>query len=125
MWNSLDSYLEAENIDLGAFDNNSSFFTALDSFVSKAIEKSNDEIISNNSYEDFKVLSNFWTSKVMDEWNSYLVEADVLTSSQIATIDSKIDNLGENSKPFSTTAIFIFWIVILVFIGLIIAIIIK
>lgn len=125
MWNSLDEYLEEQNIDLGAFDNNSSFFTALDSFVSKAIEKSDDEIISNGSYEDFKVLSNFWTSKVMDEWNNYLVEADVLTSSQIATIDSKIDDLGQNSKPYSTTAIFIFWLVILVFIGMIIAIVVK
>lgn len=125
MWNSLDNYLELKSVELGAFDNNSSFFTALDNFVSKATEKSNGEIISSSSYEDFKTFSEFWSSKVMDEWNNYLVEADVLTSSQIATIDSKIDNWGDSSKPFPTSMLIIFGIGILVIIGLIIALVVK
>jgi hypothetical protein len=125
MWNSLDNYLEVKSVELGAFDNNSSFFKALDNFVSKATEKSDGEIISSSSYEDFKTFSEFWSSKVMDEWNNYLVEADVLTSSQIATIDSKIDNWGDSSKPFPTSMLIIFGIGILVIIGLIIALVVK
>lgn len=125
MWNSLDEYLEGENVELGAFDNNSSFFTALDNFVSNESKKSDEEIISSSTYEDFKVFSEFWSSKVMDEWNNYLVEADVLTASQIATIDGKIDNWGESSKPFPTNLLIIFGIAIVAIIGLIIALIVK
>jgi len=125
MWNSLDNYLEVKSVELGAFDNNSSFFTALDNFVSKATEKSNGEIISTSSYEDFKTFSEFWSSKVMDEWNNYLVDADVLTTTQIATIDSKIENWGDSSKPFPTSMLIIFGLGILVIIGLIIALVVK
>ncbi|MEP1305538.1 MAG: hypothetical protein ABJK11_07505 [Balneola sp.] len=125
MWNSLDNYLEAKSVELGAFDNNSSFFTALDNFVSKATEKSDGEIISTSTYEDFKTFSEFWSTKVMDEWNSYLVEADVLTASQIATIDGKIDNWGDSSEPFPTSLLIIFGVALLAIIGLIIALVIK
>ncbi|MFY0684382.1 MAG: hypothetical protein JXR20_07510 [Balneola sp.] len=125
MWNSLDEYLEGRNVELGAFDNNSSFFTALDDFVSSESKKSDDEIISSSTYEDFKTFSEFWSSKVMDEWNNYLVEADVLTASQIATIDGKIDTWGEASKPFPTSILIFFGIAIVAIIGLIIALIVK
>jgi len=125
MWNSLDGYLEQKNVELGAFDNNSSFFKALDSFVSKASKKSDEEIISSSTYEDFKTFSEFWTTKVMDEWNNYLVESDVLTASQIATIDSKVDNWGDNSEPFPTSLLIIFGIGLLAIIGLIVALIVK
>lgn len=125
MWNSLDGYLEQKNVELGAFDNNSSFFKALDSFVSNASKKSDEEIISSSTYEDFKTFSEFWTSKVMDEWNNYLVESDVLTASQIATIDTKVDNWGDNSEPFPTSLLIIFGIGLLAIIGLVIALIVK
>ena len=125
MWNSLDNYLEGKNVELGAFDNNSSFFTALDSFVSNATKKSDEEIITSSTYEDFKTFSEFWSSKVMDEWNNYLVEADVLTASQIATIDGKIDNWGSSSEPFPTSLLIIFGVAIVAIIGLIIALVVK
>jgi len=125
MWNSLDNYLEVKSVELGAFDNNSSFFTALDNFVSKATKKSDGEILSGTTYEDFKTFSEFWSTKVMDEWNNYLVEADVLTASQIAAIDSKIDNWGDSSEPFPTNLLIIFGIGIVAIIGLIIALVVK
>lgn len=125
MWNSLDDYLENKNVELGAFDNNSSFFTALDDFVSKSTQKSDDEIISSSTYDDFKVFSEFWSTKVMDDWNNYLVEADVLTASQIAAIDGKIDNWGDSSKPFPTSLLVIFGVALVAIIGLIIALVVK
>lgn len=125
MWNSLDGYLEQKNVELGAFDNNSSFFKALDSFVSNASKKSDEEIISSSTYEDFKTFSEFWTTKVMDEWNNYLVESDVLTASQIATIDGKVDNWGDSSEPFPTSLLIIFGIGLLAIIGLIVALVVK
>jgi uncharacterized small protein (DUF1192 family) len=125
MWNSLDNYLEGQNVDLGAFDNNSSFFTSLDRFVSNAVKKSDEEIISSSTYDDFKVFSEFWSTKVMDEWNNYLVEADVLTSSQIAEIDGKIEDWGDSSEPFSKSLMIFFSLAIASIVGLLIALIVK
>ncbi len=125
MWNSLDSFLEIKNVDIGAFDNNSSFFTALDNFVTEATKGSNGAILGNNTYEDFKTFSEFWTTKVLDDWNEYIVEADVLTTSQIASIDSKIDAWGDASKPLSLGIVFLIGFGILAFIVLIVALIMK
>ena len=125
MWKSLDGYLEEKNLELGAFDNNTSFFMALDSFVSKASKKSEGEIISSSSYEDFKTFSEFWSSKVLNDWNNYIVDADVLSSSQIASIDGKVDSWGDKSEPFPTSLLIIFGIGLLAIIGLIIALVIK
>ena len=125
MWKSLDIYLEDRDLELGAFDNNTSFFMALDSFVSKASMKSDGEIISSSSYEDFKTFSEFWSSKVLDDWNNYIVDADVLTSSQIASIDGKVDTWGDKSEPFPTSLLIIFGIALIAIIGLITALIIK
>jgi uncharacterized small protein (DUF1192 family) len=125
MWKSLDGYLEEKNLELGAFDNNTSFFMALDSFVSKASKKSEGEIISSSTYEDFKTFSEFWSSKVLNDWNNYIVDADVLSSSQIASIDGKVDSWGDKSEPFPTSLLIIFGIGLLAIIGLIIALVIK
>jgi len=125
MWASLDKYLENQDVELGAFDNNSSFFTSLDNFVSKATQKGDKEIISKESYKDFEAFSEFWSSKILDDWNNYIVEADVLTTSQIAEIDNKVDNWGDTSKPFSTGIFIFFGIAIVAIIGLVIALIVK
>ena len=125
MWKSLDLYLEDRDLELGAFDNNTSFFMALDSFVSKASKKSEGEIISSSSYEDFKTFSEFWTSKILDDWNNYIVDADVLTSSQIASIDGKVDAWGDKSEPFPTSLLIILGVGLVAIIGLIIALVVK
>ncbi|WP_018126399.1 hypothetical protein [Balneola vulgaris] len=120
MWKSLDNYLENKDVDLGAFDSNSSFFKSLDSFVSKARDQSEGEILNNTTYEDYKTFREFWSTKVLNDWNQYLVEAEVLTTNQIATIDNKVDDWEDKSKPLSTTFIILFGIAVLAVIGFIV-----
>lgn len=121
MWASLDDYMEAQGVDLGAFDNSESFFRSLDAFVSKSTERSDDNILTSTAYDEFKVFSQFWTSKVMDEWNRYLVEGEVLTASQIAAIDTKVDDWRDRSRPVSGALIVLFGVGLVAVVGFIIA----
>lgn len=102
MWASLSDYMEHQNVSLTAFDNNRSFFTALDRFVENATKESGDTILKNDSYKEFKSFREMWATKIKNDWNKYLVEGDVLTIPQMASIDSKLNDWGEESKPFST-----------------------
>ncbi len=121
MWASLDDYMEAQGVDIGAFDNSESFFRSLDAFVSESTAQSDENILTSTAYDEFKVFSEFWTSKVMDEWNRYLVEGDVLTASQIAAIDTKVDDWRDRSKPVSGALIVLFGIGIIAVVGFIVA----
>ncbi|MFV1885509.1 MAG: hypothetical protein ACMZ7B_13550 [Balneola sp.] len=99
MWKSMDQYLEFSNVDLGAFDNNYSFFIALDSFVKEARKKSEDAIISSESYDDYLRFQEFWSDKIKNEWSSLIQEADVLTVAQISSIDDQLSGWEYESRP--------------------------
>lgn len=121
MWNSLDNYLDYQDINLDAFDNNQSFFAALDSFVTKATVSSDGNIMKQDSYNEFKAFKELWSGKIMDDWNKYLVDADVLTSSQIASIDNKVDEWGDKSKPIPMGYFMIIGFGLIALIGFIVA----
>ncbi|MFA5668344.1 MAG: hypothetical protein WC967_03815 [Balneolaceae bacterium] len=102
MWTSLGDYMEHQNVSLAAFDNNNSFFAALDSFVVSATKESGDTILKNDSYKEFKSFKEMWSAKIKNDWNKYLIEGDVLTIPQMASIDSKLNDWGDESRPIST-----------------------
>lgn len=99
MWNSMDQYLEFSEVDLEAFDNNYSFFVALDNFVREAKKKSEDEIISSDSYQDYLRFQNFWSDKIKNEWSNLIQDADVLTIAQISSIDDQLSGWEYESRP--------------------------
>ncbi len=99
MWNSMNKYLEFSNVELGAFDNNYSFFIALDNFVKEAQKKSEDEIISTESYQDYKKFQEFWSGKVKNEWSNLIQNTDVLTVAQISSIDDQLSSWETESRP--------------------------
>ncbi len=99
MWNSMDQYLEFSEVDLGAFDNNYSFFVALDNFVREAKKKSEDEIISSDSYRDYLRFQDFWSDKIKNEWSNLIQDGDVLTVAQISSIDDQLSGWEYESRP--------------------------
>ena len=99
MWNSMDSYLEFSDVDLGAFDNNYSFFVALDNFVKQAQEKGKSEILTSESYEDYKKFQAFWSGKIKNEWSNLVQDAEVLTVAQITTIDEQLSTWESEARP--------------------------
>lgn len=99
MWDSMDQYLEFSEVDLGAFDNSYSFFVALDNFVREAKKKSEDEIISSESYQDYLKFQDFWSHKIKNEWSNLIQDADVLTVAQISSIDEQLSGWEYESRP--------------------------
>lgn len=99
MWRSMDQYLEYSSVDLDAFDNNDSFFIALDNFLADAQERSESGILTSKNYEEYKEFEKFWSAKVKNEWSNLIQDAEILTVSQISSIDDKLDSWEIESRP--------------------------
>lgn len=99
MWESMDNYLEFSNVELSAFDNNYSFFVALDKFVKDAKEESKSQILSSDSYDDYKRFQEFWSGKIKNEWSNLVQDAEVLTVAQISTIDQQLNGWETEARP--------------------------
>ncbi len=99
MWTSMDQYLEFSELELEAFDNNYSFFSALDNFVKEAQEQSGSEILSSESYSKYRAFQQFWSGKIKSEWGTFIQDADVLTVSQISEIDTQLVSWEEEARP--------------------------
>ncbi|GAB5408844.1 MAG: hypothetical protein BalsKO_12090 [Balneolaceae bacterium] len=115
MWNSMDQYLEFSDMELGAFDNNYSFFIALDSFIKEAQKKSEDEIISTESYQDYKKFQEFWSGKVKNEWSNLIKDSEILTIAQISVIDEQLTNWESVARPIHP---FLMVLIVLTFISI-------
>ncbi len=103
MWNSIDQYLEFNGIELTAFDNGESFFEALDAYLDYGLQRSGNEFLTNNAYQDYLNVHQFWNSTFKNEWK----EADLLTVSQVAEIDTKLGTWEETSRPIHPALIVI------------------
>lgn len=99
MWKSMDQYLEFSSVELDAFDNKGSFFNALDNFIANAQEKSKTGILTSKNYEEYREFEKFWSAKVKNEWSNLIQDAEILTVSQISSIDQKLDTWEVESRP--------------------------
>ncbi len=122
MWASMDTYLEENNVDLGAFDNNESFYKAIDSFISKATDASREKVVTEDNYKDFQAFYDFWNGKIKRDWGRFVQEGEVLTMTQISNIDSEMMTWRDEAKPKSFLIPILFGISLLTIIGLIIVI---
>ena len=122
MWASKDTYLEENNVDLGAFDNNESFYKAIDSFISKATDASREKVVTEDNYKDFQAFYDFWNGKIKSDWGRFVQEGEVLTMTQISNIDSEMMTWRDEAKPKSFLIPILFGISLLTIIGLIIVI---
>ncbi|MEX0608315.1 MAG: hypothetical protein WD016_12620 [Balneolaceae bacterium] len=122
MWQSLDVHLEEQNVDLDAFDNNESFYNALNTFVTTATEESRQKMLTSDNYEEFENFHEFWNTKIKNDWSQFIQEGEVLTMSQISTIDNEIVNWREEAKPRSFLFPILLGVSLLIIIGLIIVI---
>ena len=120
MWASMDEYLERNNVDLGAFDNNESFYKSIDAFISNATDASREKVITKENYENFQAFYDFWNGKIKSEWGKFVQEGEVLTMSQISSIDSEIMNWRDEAKPKSFLIPILFGLSLLTVVGLII-----
>lgn len=120
MWDSINSSLEQNNVDIGAFDNNQSFYTAIETFINSSVDSSEDKLIANENREELNSFYNFWTNKVKNEWGNYIQDGEVLTMSQISTIDAELINWRDETQPTSFVIPILLGLSLLTIAGLII-----
>ncbi|WP_020402945.1 coiled-coil domain-containing protein [Gracilimonas tropica] len=120
MWSSLDAYLENNNVELSAFDNNESFYRAIENFVTNATKASRDKVLTEENYETFQVFHDIWNGKIKNDWGKFVQEGEVLTMSQISTIDNEMMTWKEHAQPRSFLIPILFGISLLTIVGLII-----
>lgn len=125
MWASIDAYLEQNNVDLGAFDNNESFYNAIDSFISNATDASRDKVVTNENYEDFQAFYDFWNGKIKSDWGKFVQEGEVLTMSQISTIDTEMMTWRDEAKPRSFVIPILLGLSLITIVGLIVVLVRK
>lgn len=120
MWDSMDAYLEQNNVDLGAFDNNASFYAAIEDFVNKATDSSKEKVMTQENYEDFQAFYDIWNGKIKNDWGNYVQEGEVLTMSQISNIDSEVMSWKEQAEPRSFLIPILLGLSLLTIVGLVI-----
>lgn len=120
MWDSMDAYLEENNVDLGAFDNNASFYAAIENFVNKATDASKEKVMTQVNYDDFQAFYDIWNGKIKNEWGNYVQQGEVLTMSQISTIDSEVMGWKEQAEPRSLVIPILFGLSLITIVGLVI-----
>lgn len=119
-WDSINQTLAQNNVDLGAFDNNQSFYSAIENFINNSIENSEDKIIAEADREEFNSFYEFWNSKVKEEWGNYVQEGEILTMSQISTIDAELINWRDETEPVSLVIPILLGLSFITIVGLII-----
>lgn len=119
-WDSINQTLAQNNVDLGAFDNNQSFYSAIENFINNSIENSEDKIIAEADRDEFNSFYEFWNSKVKEEWGNYVQEGEILTMSQISTIDAELINWRDETEPVSLVIPILLGLSFITIVGLII-----
>jgi uncharacterized coiled-coil protein SlyX len=124
IWGSLSNAFAQNNIDLDNFSNSNAFYNALQSYVNSATETSMEQ----NTEEDldrYQNFSDFWNNTVKANWGETLMASEVISYSQLASIDSQLDDWNQAAIPTSNLMLILFLVSVAVIIGLIVALVRK
>ncbi len=124
IWGAISSAFADNNIDLDNFTSANAFYNALQSYVSSSIEASREQ----NREEDlerFQSFSDYWNNTVKANWGETMIAGEVLSYSQLASIDGQLGEWNVAAVPTSNLMLILFLISIAVIIGLIVALVRK
>jgi hypothetical protein len=124
LWNALTTAFNQNGIELPAFTSASTFNNALNQYVDNAIEVSR-ESNSEEDYQIYRNFSNYWNNTVKAQWGELLVSGGILTNSDIAAIDVKLNEWSETAPPTSNLMFILFLISLAVIIGLVVLLVTK
>ncbi|MGD8427140.1 MAG: hypothetical protein PVH63_05885 [Balneolaceae bacterium] len=102
----LNDTLSEEGITLGEFNSSESLNSSLNAYLDQKIKQSKKDH-SESAYQDFKRFQGFW-NKVEIQWSSNFVDAGLITQSQMATINEKVDMWAENAAPPKSNDILVY-----------------
>jgi len=95
----LEDTLSENNIQVQSFVTPDEFYSSLNTYLDSKIKNSK-ENRSEAAYENFKQFQNFWNQVEM-EWSSNFVDAGLISKSQMATLNQKVDTWAEQAQPRS------------------------
>lgn len=99
-YSTLSDTLQAQNIQAENFNSDDQFFNSLNSYLSDQIAQSREDA-TEEGYNEYQQFQEFW-DRVQMEWSSDFVDAGILTSEQMAELDSKVDTWGDHAQPASS-----------------------
>ncbi|MFH5833972.1 hypothetical protein ACG2F4_08780 [Halalkalibaculum sp. DA3122] len=100
LWTSLNQSFKEADIELKKFDDPNSLYEALNTYVEQGFTQSKQDS-GEKTYQDFSRFSDFWNHRVKGQWTPGIIQAEILTSAQIATIDQKTNQWATVAKPES------------------------
>lgn len=121
-WTSLNASFDSAGINLPKFNSSEAFYQTLDSYLSESI-KASEKGSGGTALKNYKEFSSFWTNRVQADWTPYIIEANILSNDQLASIDSKMSTWASNAEPESNMLVYLlgFSILAIVALGIILA----
>lgn len=99
-WTSINASFDSAGIDLPKFNDNETFYRTLDSYLTESI-KASENGSGGTSLKNYKAFSTFWSERVQADWTPYIIEANVLSNEQMASIDGQLSTWASNAEPDS------------------------
>lgn len=124
LWESLSAAFSQNGIELASFSSSSEFNSALNSYIDEAYEVSL-ESNREEDYQKFLNFNNFWNNTVKASWGELLTTGNILTYSQISSIDIKLSSWGAVASPTSNLMFILLIVSIAVIVGLIVLLVTK
>ena len=97
---SIAATFKEQGFDLPQFNDGSSLYSALRTYLDNAIKRSRQHA-DNAEYQNFQKFSNLWDNTVKTKWAESLVKGKIMTYDQIANIDAQISQWGQLAQPKS------------------------
>lgn len=119
LWQSLNASFEQRNINLQPFNDGISFYTSLNNYLDNAIARAQDSPGEEElaRYDDF---ASVWQEDVKRRWQEYIINANLMTYDNFATIDSKLNTWRVVSQPRGYTLLIFLGLAILAIIALLV-----
>lgn len=102
----LNDSLSEKQISISEFEDGQTLYANLNSYLDSKIKQSEEKATQSN-YEDFQRFKEFWNMPEI-QWSSNFVDAGILTNTQMATLNDKVDVWGEHARPASQSNILVY-----------------
>jgi hypothetical protein len=108
VWRSLAAAFESRNIEVASFDDPVSFYTALNNYVDSSLSRVEASGGSEDELQSYERFANVWHNDIKVNWQKFLIDSEILTYDNVATIDRKLANWNAQAQPTSALS----WILI-------------
>jgi len=116
-WAAIDSSFKQAGIPIDDFEDSESFYSSLNNYLEQSIQASESEA-GESTLSDYQNFSNFWSERVQVEWTPHIIDAGILSSRQMATIDQQVKQWASNAEPESQLLVYLLGISVLAIVAL-------